>query len=177
MLRGVIWSFLIVFVLTGCAGTSLEINSMERTNQLAPGMTFPEVVQILGKPKSSEFKADKWVLKYSLHQYWKGWVPFYVVFDKRTKKVVTWFVDEEEYVRNQMMWMEAMKAMQKGSGRKGGTSAPGTVDAGFVDMGDYGMMEDTADSYDPFEADSAGWPGGAYQNPDSSYYQPDIYGN
>jgi|GEM_PF-4748079 len=28
---------------------------------------------------------------------------------------------------------------------------------------------------DPFEEDSAGWPGGAYQNPDSSYYDPGTY--
>ena len=30
-------------------------------------------------------------------------------------------------------------------------------------------------SIDPFEEDSRGWPGGAYQNPDSSYYTPDYY--
>jgi hypothetical protein len=28
---------------------------------------------------------------------------------------------------------------------------------------------------DQFEEDSAGWPGGAYQNPDSSYYDPGTY--
>jgi hypothetical protein len=42
------------------------------------------------------------------------------------------------------------------------------------------MGQDYADysSYDPqtrFEEDSAGWPGGAYQNPDSGHYEPGSY--
>lgn len=34
---------------------------------------------------------------------------------------------------------------------------------------------DTYDASTQFEDDSAGWPGGAYQNPDSSYYEPPTY--
>jgi hypothetical protein len=31
------------------------------------------------------------------------------------------------------------------------------------------------ESEDYFERDSAGWPGGAYENPSSTYYEPDNY--
>jgi hypothetical protein len=55
--------------------------------------------------------------------------------------------------------------------------SPGVYD--FLSSGmpsaDDGAWE--ADTYapDPFEEDSAGWPGGAYENPDSAWYTPDAY--
>jgi hypothetical protein len=55
--------------------------------------------------------------------------------------------------------------------------SPGVYDFLSSGMGsaDYGAWE--ADTYaaDPFEEDSAGWPGGAYENPDSAWYTPDAY--
>lgn len=169
-----------VIVLSGCVGKSLELNTIEKVNNLSPGMTFQEVVVILGKPKSSSFVGDMWVLKYSLHEYWKGWVPFYVAVDKKSKKVTSWYVDEAEYQRNQQKWMEIYKAMappptpaggRSSSGGSGGQAGTG----GYYPTatGDAGSYE----SYDTFEADSAGYPGGAYQNPSSGYYDYSTYGD
>jgi len=88
---------LFVTILSGCAATS----TVRKTNQLAPGMLYQEVVQLLGRPKSSEFVDDKWVLRYSLHENRKGWVPYYLVFDKDRKRLASWYADEEEYQRMQ----------------------------------------------------------------------------
>ena len=76
-------------------------------------MTPTQVRQILGNPIRTEFIADKWVWKYELHQYWKGWVPYYLVFDKRTQRLQSWFTNEEEYYRNQQLWLQAFPPTQK----------------------------------------------------------------
>jgi uncharacterized membrane protein YkvA (DUF1232 family) len=36
----------------------------------------------------------------------------------------------------------------------------------------YGFQSSDYETRDPFEEDSAGWPGGAYQNPNSNWYSP-----
>ena len=45
------------------------------------------------------------------------------------------------------------------------------VAEGYTDAG--GFDPNAATDADQFEADSAGFPGGAYENPDSGYYEPD----
>ena len=140
-------------------------------------MSFVEVFEILGQPKSSAFQGGEWIVKYSLHEYWKGWVPYYVVFDKETKQVTHWFADEAEYQQNQQQWMMLLQAMEETentyNSRQGGGDGGG---GDAIYMGDYGTTDaGSYESYDTFEADSAGWPGGAYQNPSSSYYEPAVY--
>jgi hypothetical protein len=55
--------------------------------------------------------------------------------------------------------------------------SPGVYDFLSSDLGStgYGAVEADAYAVDPFEEDSAGWPGGAYENPDSAWYTPDAY--
>jgi len=101
------------FLLSACAGTPLAFNTVEKTGQLRPGMMHEEVIGILGKPKSVQFIGDKVVLKYSLHEYWKGWVPYYVIFEKRTGKLQEWYADEAEYQQNQAVWMAAFKSFEQ----------------------------------------------------------------
>jgi hypothetical protein len=96
--------FLLCFTLFGCS----TFGTVARTNDLSPGMTITEVKGVLGRPSQTQFVADKLVLKYNLHQYWKGWVPYYVVFNKDTMKLEGWFADEQEYYRNQQLWIESM---------------------------------------------------------------------
>ena len=50
-------------------------------------MTTSEVVVLLGSPSSSEFISDKLIWNYSLHQLWKGWIPYHLVFNKETLEV------------------------------------------------------------------------------------------
>lgn len=98
-------------ILSGCAAAS----TVQKTEQLAPGMPYEDVVQLLGKPKSSQFVDDMWVLKYSLHENRKGWVPYYLVFDKDRKRLASWYADQEEYQRIQRM--QAIRpTLQRGRG-------------------------------------------------------------
>ena len=91
----------------GCAGTGGGLGSISKTNQLAPGMSPSEVVSILGEASQTQFIANKWIWKYSLHEYWKGWVPYYLVFGKESKKLESWYANEEEYMRQQQLWLQA----------------------------------------------------------------------
>ena len=68
----------------GCSGAGL--NTVTRTAELSPGMTYQEFHAIMGQPESSEFVDQFWVLNYSLHENWKGWVPWYFAFDRHTRE-------------------------------------------------------------------------------------------
>jgi hypothetical protein len=108
-------------IATGCA--SMGMNSVEKLNQLSAGMPSDEVEEILGEPSSSQMAGDKWVLKYTLHENWKGFVPYYFVFDNETRTLETWYEDEEEYQRNQAQMGETFKPLLEGQ-EQGGAVAP-----------------------------------------------------
>ena len=101
--------FSTIFSLNGCA----NIGSMKKTNQLEPGMTTSQVKGILGNPGSTEFKGNKWIWKYSLHKPWVGFVPHYLVFGKKSKFLEAWFADQNEYFRQQSLWLQAYPSTQK----------------------------------------------------------------
>ena len=98
---------------SGCAGTGGGLGSITKTNQLAPGMSPAEVKSTLGEPSQTQFIENKWIWKYSLHQYWKGWVPYYLVFGKETQKLEAWYANEAEYMRQQQLWLQAYPPTQK----------------------------------------------------------------
>lgn len=105
---------LIIFslaVLGGCAGTG-GLGSISKTNNLEPGLSTSEVRRFMGEPSQTQFVTNKWIWKYSLHQYMKGWVPYYLVFGKETKKLEEWYANEEEYMRNQQLWLQAFPPTQ-----------------------------------------------------------------
>ena len=104
---------MLVLTVGGCAGTGGGLGSSSKTNQLAPGMDPGDVKAILGEPSQSQFLGDKWIWKYSLHQYWKGFVPYYLVFSKENSKLTEWYADESEYQRQQQLWLQAMPATQR----------------------------------------------------------------
>jgi len=142
----------------------MGMNSVEKTNQLSPGMLHPKAVKVMGKPKSIQFVGDKVILKYNLHQYWKGWVPYYLVFSKGTGRLQSWYADEEEYQRNQQAWMQAYQAFEasQSSGQGGGqaSSAGGegsSGGAGYVGGYDPNANYYTNDSY---------WQGSGYSYSD-----------
>lgn len=100
---------LLLVVMSGCA----TLGSVKKTNQLYTGMTVAEVRQTLGQPSQTQFIGNKLIWRYNLHQYWKGFVPYYLVFDKDTQKLDSWYADEEEYYRNQKLWLHAFPPTQK----------------------------------------------------------------
>ncbi len=147
------------FLVSGCAGAPLEFNTVEKTNQLRPGMMHEDVVKMLGKPKSVQFVGDKVVLKYSLHEYWKGWVPYYIIFEKRTGQLREWYADEEEYQRNQTMWMSVFQEFEKQQ-QAGGQGAA---------QGDSGGSGTYMEGYDPnanYYTDDYYWEGSGYHYDD-----------
>ena len=96
----------IILFLYGCG--KYAMGTVRKTNQLEPGMSIGQVKGIMGDPDSTQFKRNKWVWKYSLHQEWKGFVPYYLVFGKSSKQLESWFADENEYYRQQSLWLQAM---------------------------------------------------------------------
>ena len=105
-MRNIIAALLFSVLLSGCLGTA------SRTNDLYPGMTQDQVRKVMGKPKQTEFVADKWVWKYTLQQPWVGYIPYYLAFDKETRTLESWFADMNEYHRQQTLWLEAMPPTQ-----------------------------------------------------------------
>lgn len=128
MMRVWMWVALATCV-TGCA--SVGMNSVQKVNQLSPGMDQQQVVEVLGDASSSEVRDGKLVLKYTLHQNWKGFVPYYFVFDADTKRLETWYEDEEEYQRMQQQMAAAMAPVTEGQQQGGGgTAAAAAAPAG-----------------------------------------------
>jgi hypothetical protein len=113
-----------LFLTVGCA--AMGMNSVQKLSQLSPGMSSDQVVEILGEPESSQMTEDKWILNYTLHENWKGFVPYFVVFDKDTRRLEAWFEDEEGYQRAQAQMGETfapiLEAAEQESG--GGGAAP-----------------------------------------------------
>ena len=105
--------FLLGLFISGCAGTGGGLGSISKTNQLTPGMSPSEVKSVLGEASQTQFIANKWVWKYSLHQYWKGWVPYYLVFGKESQKLEAWYANEAEYMQQQQLWLQAFPPTQK----------------------------------------------------------------
>ena len=73
----------------GCgSGKSMALNSAEKTSELRPGMPYDEVVELLGKPKSSQMNAEAWVVRWNLQEMWKGYVPCDMAFDPNSRELL-----------------------------------------------------------------------------------------
>lgn len=95
---------------SSCVGSGL--GSIAKTNDLEPGMNTSEVEEVLGSPSQTQFIGNKWIWKYSLHEYWKGYVPYYLAFGSDSKRLESWYADEAEYMRQQQLWMQAFPPTQ-----------------------------------------------------------------
>jgi outer membrane protein assembly factor BamE (lipoprotein component of BamABCDE complex) len=84
-------------LLAGCAGSGGGLGSISKTNQLSPGMKPAQVRSILGDPSQTQFISNKWLWKYSLHEPWKGFIPYYLVFSRDSQVLEQWFADEADY--------------------------------------------------------------------------------
>lgn len=68
--------------------------------------------------------------------------------------------------------LQSVAAMAGDSSRIDEFLSSGGLSTDYGESGADYYGPDPYDSQTQFEEDSAGWPGGAYQNPDSSYYEP-----
>jgi hypothetical protein len=71
--------------------------------------------------------------------------------------------------------LESLAALAGDSGETHDFLTTGGLGTGYPDSGGDAYEPDPYDAQTRFEDDSAGWPGGAYDNPDSGYYEPDRY--
>ena len=93
---------LLVISACGCA----TVVSSKKTNELSVGMTPYQVKEIMGDPTDKQILNNLMVLRYDLYQQVKGWVPYYLVFNKDTQKLEQWYADEEEYYKQQQIWLQ-----------------------------------------------------------------------
>ena len=83
------------------------------TNRLAPGMSAAQVRNMMGEPSQTQFIADKWVWKYSLHQPWKGFIPYYLVFGSESQQLEGWVANEQEYMQQQALWLATWNQLNR----------------------------------------------------------------
>ena len=162
----VLW--IVSFCLCGCGG-ALGLDSAQKTNQLRPGMTYQEVVGMLGEPESSQNVQGKWVVRWSLHEYWKGWIPYDMEFDAKKKTLIAWSANEQEYQRRQQQQAQQWE-QQVGAASSGGAGGA----AAATGPSDPQLMQQMAGNYYSFSSAGVGYSGGTERKvtlcPDGTYY-------
>ena len=90
---------LLLITILGCQ------TSVKQTNLLCPGMTTDEVQSILGEPRHTEFEDGFYQCKYSFYQFGTGRIPYYLVFDAQTSKLVSWTKNMDDYDARRQLWL------------------------------------------------------------------------
>ena len=111
--------------LAGCIAGGF--NSVQKTAQLRPGMSFNEVVALLGQPKTAAMVDGKRVATFWLHQEWRGNVPFDLVFAGQPEALESWSENEDKFADSQAQLATFANALEQPSA--GGSSST-TVSAG-----------------------------------------------
>jgi hypothetical protein len=115
-----------ILLMTGCA--TLEqaagLNTAGKTVQLRTGMEYRQVEAILGTPKSSQTAKGNQIVRWNLHEYGKGWVPYDMVFDARKNTLLSWSANEKEYLATQQKWEGIQGASGNASAAKSKDSPP-----------------------------------------------------
>ena len=119
------WSAAVLLILYGCGSSNMGFNTVKKTSELQPGMSYDEVVSFLGKPKGSEMKNDFWVVRWNLQDPWAGRIPYDMRFDPNTKKLVSWEKNEKAYREHQEKLKALAEAFDAGasSGSGGGNAS------------------------------------------------------
>ncbi len=106
--------------LVGCAAGGF--NSAQRTAQLSPGMSYQEVVALLGEPSASASQNGRRTVTFWLHEAWRGNVPYDLVFTGQPERLDSWGENEAEYAASQERLGEVAQALEA-SGAAGAQSA------------------------------------------------------
>jgi len=88
-----------VFLLAGCA--SFEFDSGEKVAKLHKDMPYSEVVSLLGEPESTKVEQGRLKAIWSLHVAWKGMVPHNLEFNEKTRRLISWKANDEEFQNSQ----------------------------------------------------------------------------
>lgn len=152
----IIQALCLIFILPllqNCGSSkSMALNSAEKTAELRPGMHYDEVVELLGKPKSSQMTQEAWLVRWNLQEMWKGYVPYDMAFDPDSQELLFWSANEEEFQRKQEQLKVIVDAVEQSSSTGGGASATGPNDPE--------LMKQFAGRYYSFSAVGGGQTGG-----------------
>ncbi len=122
----------LLLLIAGCAGTNFELDSAKKTNHLQPGMAYAEVVSILGEPKQTQVVGERLVGRWILQEKWVGFVPYDMVFDPKTRQLVSWSRNEKYFEESQKQLQVISDVLVQGmeeASSGGGTSLTGPNDA------------------------------------------------
>jgi ABC-type glycerol-3-phosphate transport system substrate-binding protein len=155
--------------LNSCGSSqSMALNSVQLTNQLQPGMTYDEVVAILGSPKSSKTINTDWIVRWNLQEMWKGYVPYDFVFSARDKTLISWSENSEAYAQSQEQLKTIADEVEKQS-----VATQGSGEAVPMFENDQALMQSFAGYYYSFSAVGGGQTGGTERKvmlcPDGRY--------
>lgn len=151
----------LITFLAGCAGSSqsMALNSAKKTNDLYPGMPYEQVVDMLGKPKSSQMVDDKWVVRWVLQEMWVGYVPYDLVFDPDNRTLISWSKNEKDYQKSQENLKVIAQVVEEAAAES--NAAAGKGNASPTGPNDQALMQQFAIKLYSFSAVGGGQTGGS----------------
>ena len=152
----------------------MALNSAQLTNELRPGMSYDEVVTLLGNPKSTSMDDGQWIARWNLQEMWKGYVPYDMIFDPQTQKLLSWSDNEADYEKSQEQLGEITKTLeQSAAASAAGSSGGSSGNASATGPNDQELMQQFAGTYYSFSAVGGGQTGGTETSvtlcPDGTY--------
>lgn len=118
----------VLIVLSAATATATGLGSAAKAGQLRIGMSAAEVRAVLGDPGQSQAVVGGELWRYSLHQWWVGWVPHYLLFAGEPARLQDWAADYAEHARDQAAMLATLEALRRASG--GATPAAGAARPG-----------------------------------------------
>jgi hypothetical protein len=168
----IIVAFVLTLILSGCSSMkTMQLDSIQLTNQLQPGMTYTEVESLMGKPKSTQIVGEQLIARWNLQEKWKGYVPYDLVFNAADKTLISWSENQQAYAQKQEQLKFIATELEK-SDLASSTSSGAGPSASFEN--DPELMNFFVGSYYSFSAVGGGQTGGTERKlslcPDGKYY-------
>ncbi|TLX73021.1 outer membrane protein assembly factor BamE [Labilibacter sediminis] len=99
---------------TNCSvSKTASLNSIKLTSQLAPGMSYEQVLSILGEPKNTQIKDDQLIARWNLQEMWKGYIPYDFIFDAKDKTLISWAENTKAYQESQQQLKTISEELEK----------------------------------------------------------------
>ncbi|MBW6534206.1 MAG: hypothetical protein K0B11_04315 [Mariniphaga sp.] len=156
------FSFIIVFaliiLLSGCASMkTMQLNSIELTSQLRPGLSYTEVEALMGKPKSSQMVGEQWIARWNLQEMWRGYIPYDLVFNASDQTLLSWSENTQAFNQKQEQLKVIADELQKAE-QASAASGQGEPSAAFEN--NQALMNYFEGAYYSFSAVGGGQTGG-----------------
>ena len=168
----IIVAVVLTLILSGCSSMkTMQLDSIQLTNQLRPGMTYTEVESLMGKPKSTQIIGEQLIARWNLQEKWKGYIPYDLVFNASDKTLVSWSENQQAYAQKQEQLKYIADELEK-SDLASSTSSGEGPSASF--QNDADLMNYYVGSYYSFSGVAGGQTGGTERKlslcPDGKYY-------